>query len=140
MKRFYVAHVRGPDYRQLKKRGFLVLYPDVDDYVFLEATTENQKLLKKQLELGVAFLKRKGQFVTVSEDEVRRMTKETTESNLGVGTEIEIISGYCENMDGTVLEVAGSEIRALLRGYRRVYDVTVNRLDVIAKQKEPQTT
>lgn len=132
-KKYWVAHVRGPNYDQLRKKGFLVLYPDVDDYVFLEVTEANQKLLKKQLELAVAFLKTKGKFNTVTETEVKRMSLETSTERIAVGAEIEVINGYCDNMEGKVLEVDGDRIRASLRGYNRTYDVELDRLDVIAK-------
>jgi len=138
-RRWYAAHVRGPNYDQLRKRGFLVLYPDVDDYVFLEVSKENDKLLKKQLELSIAFLKSRGRFQTISEAEVLRMTQKTPTDSLAEGTTIEVINGYCENMEGTVLEIIGSQIKAALKGYKRTYEVTIDRLDVIAVTPEEMT-
>lgn len=132
-KRYYVAHVRGPNYEQLKRKGFTVLYPDVDDYVFLEVTPQNQKLLKKQQELSIFFLKNKREFRTVSEEELSRMKKVTSTDLLMENCGIEVINGYCENLTGTVVEIIGDKIRAKLQGYKRTYDVTIDRLDVIAK-------
>lgn len=129
-RKWWVAHVRTSDYRQLDRRGFLVLYPDVDDYVFLEAKDENKKLLRKQPELGVMFLKNRSQFATVTEAEVARMIKKATPVALKPGSEIVVISGFAESLTGTVLEEIGVEVRVLLRGYRKVYDVLVNRLDL----------
>lgn len=129
-RRWWVAHVRSSDYRQLARRGFLVLYPDVDDYVFLEVKDEHKKLLRKQPELGVMFLKSRSQFATVSEAEVAKMTKKATLISLKPGAEVDVISGFAENLSGTVLEELEAEVRLLLRGYRKVYEVTVHRLDV----------
>jgi len=132
-RKYWVAHVRGPNYDLLRKRGFTVLYPDVDDYVFLEVNKPNEKLLKRQLELCVAFLKKHGKMQTITEAELRLMAKTTTLDILAENTPIEVINGYCENLEGRVLEIMGDQIKALLKGYNRSYEVVINRLDVVAK-------
>jgi len=129
---YWIAHVRGPNYEVLKKKGFLVLYPDVDDYVFLEVNDSNKKYLKKQLELSIAFLKNKSKLVTVKEKEVQRMIDATSREKIEPGTLISVISGYCENLDGVVTRVVDEdEVEACLNGYNRQYDVVIKRLDVV---------
>jgi len=129
---YWIAHVRGPNYEVLKKKGFLVLYPDVDDYVFLEVKDDNKKYLKKQLELSIAFLKQKSKLVTVKEEEVQRMIDATSREKIEPGTSISVISGYCENLDGIVTGVIDDDqVEATLNGYNRQYDVVVKRLDVV---------
>jgi len=131
-KTYWIAHVRGPNYSLLKKKGFLVLYPDVDDYVFLEVKDENKKYLKKQLELAIAFLKNKTKLVTCTQAEVDRMVRATSRKSIAIGTAIKVISGFCENMDGVVTGVVDdSQVEARLKGYNRNYDVVVDRLDVV---------
>jgi len=129
---YWIAHVRGPNYEMLKKKGFLVLYPDVDDYVFLEVNDTNKKYLKKQLELSIAFLKNKSRLVTVKEEEVQRMIDATSREKIEPGTPISVISGYCENLEGIVTGVVDDDsVKACLNGYNRKYDVVVKRLDVV---------
>lgn len=131
-KQYWIAHVRGPNYSVLKKKGFLVLYPDVDDYVFLEVKESNKKYLKKQLELAIAFLKNKTKLVTCTQEEVDRMIQATSRTSIAIGTAIKVISGFCENMDGVVTGVPDEgKVEARLKGYNRDYDVVVDRLDVV---------
>jgi hypothetical protein len=51
---YWAGHARGPDFNQLRKLGFTTLYPRMDDYIFLQVTPANKRLLRKQGELGVA--------------------------------------------------------------------------------------
>ena len=133
---YWIAHVRGPNYSILKKKGFLVLYPDVDDYVFLEVNDENKKYLKKQLELSIAFLKNKTKLVTVKEEEVQRMIQATSREKILPGTPIRVISGYCENMEGVVTGVVDDDmVKATLEGYNRQYEVEVARLDLVEDEE-----
>lgn len=135
-RRYWIAHVRGPNYEQLRKRGFLVLYPDVDDYVFLEVNPENKGILKKQLELSVSFLKSGSKYHTVSEEEVKRMSVGTSEDAITPGSEVDVINGYCENLSGVVISRNGERLRVELRGYRRAYNVVLDRLDVTLSREE----
>jgi len=138
---YWIAHVRGPNYTVLKKKGFLVLYPDVDDYVFLEVNDENKKYLKKQLELSIAFLKNKSKLVTVKEAEVQRMIQATSREKILPGTLIKVISGYCENLDGVVTGVVDdNRVEARLDGYNRQYQVVIDRLDVVEDESVTSVT
>jgi len=138
---YWIAHVRGPNYEILKKKGFLVLYPDVDDYVFLEVNDDNKKYLKKQLELSIAFLKNKSKLVTVKEAEVQRMIQATSREKILPGTAIKVISGYCENLDGVVIGVVDdNQVEALLEGYNRQYQVMVDRLDIVEDESVTSVT
>jgi len=138
---YWIAHVRGPNYEILKKRGFLVLYPDVDDYVFLEVKEENKKFLKKQLELSIAFLKNKSKLVTVKEHEVQRMIAATSREKILPGTLIKVISGYCENLDGVVTGVVDdNQVEARLEGYNRQYQVVIDRLDIVEDESVTSVT
>ena len=70
---YWIAHVRGGEWPRLRREGFLVLYPSVDDYVFLEASKKNKKKLNRQTELGIYFLKdKKGVLSTVKKAEIDR--------------------------------------------------------------------
>jgi len=138
---YWIAHVRGPNYTILKKKGFLVLYPDVDDYVFLEVNEENKKYLKKQLELSIAFLKNKSKLVTVKEAEVQRMIQATSREKILPGTAIKVISGYCENLEGVVTGVVDdNQVEARLEGYNRQYNVVIDRLDVVEDESVTSVT
>lgn len=135
-KEYWIAHVRGPNYEILKKKGFLVLYPDVDDYVFLEVNEKNKKYHKRQLELAIAFLKNKSKLLTVTEEEVQRMVEATSRETIAVGTPIKVISGYCESLDGVVTGIVNeSQVEAKLNGYNRQYEVVVNKLDLVEDEE-----
>lgn len=139
LRRFWVAHARGCDYDLLQFRGFVVLYPKVDDYVFLEVDPKNDKLRGKQLELGISFLKdKRGQLKSISAEELKAMSAETSEK-LVVGATVQVVAGYCANMTGrivTVDEVAGTA-ECELDGYRRKYAVKLDLLDLEAVPVEP---
>lgn len=136
---FWVAHVRGPNYDQLRKKGFLVLYPDVDDYVFLEVKKDNEKYLKRQLELAIAFLKNKKGYQTVRYSEVKRMMETTSAERIEIGARVSAISGYCDGLEGIVKGVTDDKIIAVVQGYNRTYEVELDRLDVIVKADEELT-
>lgn len=130
MARYYAAHVRGADFNRLRQKGFRVLYPALDDYVFLEVVDKNKSLLTQQSELGVAFLKDKKGYVTVSQAEVDRMMEKTAE-DMTPGTLIKVIEGVGASLDGEVLEREGNKLRVKLQGYNREYDIWVDRLEVV---------
>lgn len=132
MKRFWVAHVRGAEFPRLVKLGFLVFYPEIDDYVFLEVKDENEKLLRKQNEFGVHFLRKKKVLATVTEREIQQMKKETKDELLPE-TEVEVVSGYAANMKGKVVEVLEGKYRCLLNGWRRTYEVLLERTDLAVR-------
>lgn len=130
--RFWVAHARGCDFGRLREKGFLILYPSIDDYVFLEAKDQNLKLLRKQTELGVYFLRRNNEFVTVSQKEIDGMRKETVD-RIEPGVDILVVTGYGSGLEGKVTESQGNKLRCDLQGFNRTYDVWIDRMDVVIK-------
>jgi len=137
-KRFYVAHVRGANFQRLREKGFVTYYPSMDDYVFLEKTPANEKLLRKQLELGVYFLKVKDKLTTINYTEMLRMFA-TTVAKIKVNAKILVVVGYGSNLEGTVLEVDGQRLRVELFGYRRNFEVWLDQLEVVEKTTEDLT-
>jgi len=135
-KNYWVCHVRGPNFEQLRRKGFVVLYPAMDDYVFLEASPANLPLLKRQTELGVSFLKHRNKLSTVTQEEIDRMTQVTTDLVM-VGSKIEVISGFAENLNGVVLEIGEKELLCELDGYKRKYTVWVDKLDLVELKPVP---
>jgi hypothetical protein len=136
-RRFYLAHVRGPFYDKLRDLGFVVLYPALDDYVFLEDKPENEKLLRKQSELGIYFLRKRNKYQTVSEHEVARML-DTAVGPIEPETAITVVTGHCANLDGKVIEVDGQKVHCRLQGYNRTYDVWLDRLSVVNHKDAPE--
>lgn len=132
MKRFYVAHARGPDFDYLKRLGFVVMYPIMDDYVFLEDVPKHSKYLTRQNELGVSFLKEGSQLVTVSEEELSQMGAGTVD-RIKVGSQIRVLVGYCEGMEGTVDELDGGKVKCTLRGWNKNYNVMLSITEIVEK-------
>lgn len=133
--RFWIAHARGCDFAKLREKGFVTLYPSIDDYVFLEASDKNLRLLRKQTELGVYFLRKGGEYVTVPQKEIDRMFEKTVD-RIGKGAEILVVSGFGANLTGTVTEAEENRLRCELQGFNRTYDVWIDRLDVVIKPEE----
>lgn len=133
--RYWVAHVRGANFEKLRERGFLTFYPTLDDYVCLKVSEENRKLLTKQTELGVFFLKQKGEYTTISTSEMLNWFTQT-EAKIDVGADILVVAGYGSNLDGKVLEISEDNRRLYveLYGLTRTYPVWVDRLEVVAKE------
>lgn len=136
MKKYNVGHARGSDFKQLKSLGFVVFYPMMDDYVFLEVTPENKALVRRQSELGVLFLKERNKFVEVTEDELSVMKMETV-GQIKVGVEIRVLGGYCENLEGVVEAMDGDTLQCCLKGFNRVYRVELAVTDVVLKGGTP---
>lgn len=132
---YWLAHVRGADYKKLRDKGFVVLYPTVDDYVFLAETEENKKLLRKQGELMVHFLRHAGKYVTITEKELDRM-RSNQKMVPEVGDEIKVISGVAENLEGTVVEVNGTKLKANVRGFKRVFEMELDFMEVTKLPKD----
>lgn len=127
-----IAHARGCDFGKLREKGFLTLYPMIDDYVFLEDKPENQKYLRKQSELGVFFLRKGGKYQTVSRKEIDQMCKQTTD-RIVPKAEILVVSGFGANLEGKVIAVEGNQLHCELQGLKRVYNVVIDRQDVVLK-------
>lgn len=136
-RRFWCAHARGPNFDLLAKRGFVHFYPTMDDYVFLEVKPENQVYLRKQTELGIAFMKHSNQYVTISEAELQEMGVTTT-YRMQVGTRITSLIGTCENMEGEVLELKGDEVLCRMEGYNRTYDRLLKISQIVPSHMAPE--
>lgn len=134
MKRFYVAHTRGPDFARLRSLGFRTFYPALDDYVFLEDKPEHLPLLRKQTELGLAYVKDKKGYVTVSEAEVNRIDEGTTE-RMEVGTVILAVDGPGSNLTGEILDENETEVFVRLKGYNRVYEIWTDKQHIVPAEE-----
>jgi hypothetical protein len=132
---YWIAHARGCDFGKLRDKGFLVLAPTMDDYVFLEATEPNKKFLRKQTELGIAFLRGKNGPTTASKTEIDRMATKAKASLEGV-EEVLVIGGIAANLEGRILEQKGEKLRLELKGYNRNYTLDVDRMDVVSKRPD----
>lgn len=132
MAEYWIAHARGPDFGRLRSLGFLVLYPALDDYVFLEATEKNKALTRKQSELCVHFLKKKNELITVDRQEIERMMSSSARG-LEVGEEILVVEGVGSNLEGIVLGRNGSKLKVRLEGYRRQYEIEVDEMEAVRK-------
>jgi len=118
----------------------LVLYPTLDDYVFLKAVPENKKYLSRQTDLGIYFLKsKKGELETVLREEIKRMQEGTTEQ-IEDGVQVLIVEGYCSNMEGVVLESNEDELFCRLKGWQRTYDVWIPRSEAVYKEDDEKST
>jgi len=108
----------------------------MDDYVFLEVKPGNEQFHKKQLELGIAFLREGGKYVTIDFAQILRMTTATL-ARIDEGTEILVVDGHASGLEGKVLESieGGQKLRVLLEGFNRKYEVTLDRLEVVEKGK-----
>lgn len=139
-KRFWIAHVRGANFKLLREKGFITFYPSLDDYVFLEQSDEHAKFLRKQIELGLAFVRGKEGYSTVSEEDVKRMSG-VIEDKIGVGARILVVEGFGTSLEGEVLAV-GEDGRSLiceLKGWNRNYRVKIDRQDVVENPNEDLT-
>lgn len=136
-KHYWLAHCRGPNFDQLKRKGFLTFYPTVDDYVFLEVKEENKRLTRQQAELGVLFLRANNALVEVNEDEVLKMSGKTVDQ-IKLGAEIKVLIGPCENLEGRVVEVnTEGKYICELKGWNRTYLKSLNREEIVLKNRAP---
>jgi len=131
--RYLIAHVRGADFPILRRHGFITFFPELDDYVFLEDRPENQSLTRKQLELGIHFLTKNGEFLSVNEEELGKMRHSTTD-RIDAGSEILVVEGYCAGLEGDVLSRTEEKLHCRLKGYNRTYDVSLDSLEVVLKK------
>lgn len=140
MKRYWVGHVRGPDFAALQKKGFVTLFPTMDDYVFLEAVSHNLGLLRNESSLGVKFIRKpkSSALATVTEEELNTMRK-VTRSFLQVGAKVEAVAGAAEGLQGELLELLPEE-RAMVRfqGLKRVFEVEVALMDLVELEKKDE--
>ena len=108
----------------------MTFYPALDDYVFLEATPENESLRKQQGRLSISFVKAGAKFQTVSQDELDRM-KFAANQDFTVGQKIEGVQGLPANLTGEILEISGAKLFVRLEGFRRTYEVWVDQQEVV---------
>jgi transcription antitermination factor NusG len=134
-KRFWLAHVRGPFYEKLRSLGFIVFYPAMDDYVFLEVADKNKPLLNRQTELCIHFLKKREKLLTISQAEVDQIRAGTAE-HVKESSRVEVVSGYCAGLDGRIVEVEDEQCKCELKGYNRSYTVWVDKLDVVYMKED----
>lgn len=134
VKKYWVCHTRGPDFNRLRELGFKTFYPALDDYVFLEATPKNQHLLRKQSELGLAFVKNKKGYVTVSSKEIEKIGDGTV-NRMEVGSRILAVDGIGSNLDGEVLEENEKEVLVRLKGYNRVYEIWTDKHHIVPAEE-----
>lgn len=136
MKHFWVASARGADFTRLKKLGFLIFYPAMDDYVFLEESDHNKKWLSRQEDLHVRFLRdRHGKsYQTVTEAELGKMGR-TVENALVEGAEIEVVDGYCQYLDGVIRERVGQHVKCELRGFKKIFHVDLEVGQVVLRNR-----
>lgn len=132
---FWVCHVRGAEFERLKKLGFRCFSPMMDDYVFLEVSKENEQYLNRQEDLGIKFLKAKGKLTLIKEEELRGLQGSTVD-RIVVGAEILVTEGYCEKLEGEVIEREGEKVKCKLKGYRRIFEVDLLVGEVVLKGRE----
>lgn len=107
----------------------------LDDYVFLEATTKNEKFLRKQTELGISWVKKAGKPVLISQREMDRMTFDGV-TQVKTGDEILVVQGFCSNLEGEIIEEDPdnpTKIKVRLKGWKRIYEQWIDRMDVVPK-------
>lgn len=129
---YWVALARGADFERLRKEGFTVFYPMIDDYVFLEACDDNKKLIDRTEELKVKFIKSKGgkSIQTVRESELKGL-QGSVEDGLVPGIKVRVVEGYCQNLDGVIINRIGQELECEVSGYKRKFRATLTTMQVV---------
>lgn len=129
--RFWTAYARGANFEDLKRRGFTVFYPSVDDYVFLRAVSENRGLVERADELGLQyFLRVGGELAEVTWADIAGMAAQAVQS-IGPGDLIEVVRGPAEGLRGRVIELRADGVRVRVRSWIRWHEVTVAGTDLI---------
>lgn len=139
-KSWWVAVARGADFKDLRAKGFRVFYPVLDDYVFLEECDENKKLLIKQEELKVKFLRDPITRVIqkVTDAELSAMTLSTQDS-LVPGQDILVVEGYGSGLEGKILSREGESITCEVYGYKRIFSLELTMIQVVKRGVTPST-
>lgn len=133
---YWVAHVKGAEFGELERLGFLTLYPVVDDYVFLRAIDANAPLVLKEVELGLEFLRQERVLQKVRESEIREMSG-PTRGPLQRHDRVHIVRGHCEGMVALVLRVRDDYVDLQVQGFRTTYKMTIPRGDVVSESDLP---
>jgi len=128
---YYVAHTRGPDFDKLKDRGFLTLYPGVDDYVFLPDKEKYKFLLAKERELGLLFLRDRNEHLEkITEKELKGFL-EKAQGSIEIGTQVEILVGLGRGLRGEVIgNTEDGKLKVKAKGFRETYDLEVSSLEI----------
>lgn len=133
---YWVAQARSPDFQDLTDRGFVTFYPMVDDYVFLEAKDENRALTRKETDLNVSFLREEKKLITITEAELEPM-RASTRDRIKVGTNILVVRGHCESLDGVVKKfLPEGQVEVLLDGLYHEYREVLYLTDIVRKDDE----
>lgn len=135
MKLYLIAHVRGADFHHLRTLGFRVFFPAMDDYVFLEDTPLNQKYLGQQAQLGLYFLRKNSTHLRVNQRELDRMAHQTT-AKIQPMTVVKVVTGYAENLEGTVISINPETSKAFVRlkGWNREYELELEMIDLVEQK------
>ena len=134
MRKYYVAQTGAPDFEELTRKGFITFYPTVDDYVFLEVTDKNESLTRQEATFDIEFLRAGDKLVTVTDVELEPMRRSTVDQ-LMVGTQITVVRGYCEGLDGVVTEIDGQQCKVMLDGLYHEYAVEVAMTDIVKREE-----
>ena len=130
---YWAAHCRGCDYDALRKLGFLVLHPHIDDYVFLEVKDSNKKILRREGKLNILFVRFDDKLMEIPEEEIE-IFKGSTIDSIEVGTSILIVQGIYSNLDGKVIAERGDNYSCEVYGYKKIYFPDIKRSYVVRKE------
>jgi len=131
-KLYWVAEIKGRNWKRLKDMGFVVLRPAVSDYVFIEQSEENQKWWKKQDELGIKMLHAGKKPMIVREQEVQQY-RASLKAIFTVGSKVTSSLPELTNLDGTVIENGAGTCLVHFQGWRRQYERIVSWEDLLPK-------
>lgn len=136
MKLYWTCHVRGFNHAELREKGFVVPYPTVEDYAFLEAKEENRQLVEDQGELGLIFITISGKLGLSTQEEVDMMMG-TTRGGIEPGTLVRVTKGRYVSLEGVVKSVEGDELVVELEGFAKKYEARVKVVEVVKKEQIP---
>lgn len=136
---YWVCHIRGADFTDLKKLGFITLYPYCDDYAFLPVTDGNKKLLYNETHLKVLFLRCGGEIAIVTEEELQNFGNFTL-SQIQVKAKIEVLEGPYSQMKGYIESISGNTYHCKIESYSdRFYDVDLERTQFVLDEEHHGT-
>ena len=128
-KLYWIAANKFSETTRLSQKGFRV-FELMPDYVFLEASEENQEYLSKGQSLGIFWLMSGKKPVEVSEADIQQMIH-TSEDSILPGVRIKVINGLWKNLSGVVLQVKDGIVEVHLGGVNRMYVANVRPIDLI---------
>jgi hypothetical protein len=136
---YWVCHLRGADFADLERQGFITFYPYCDDYAFLPAIPENRKFIRREARLQVMFLRNDTIPATISEVELEAF-KGSALSPVQIGAHIEVLEGPYEKMHGTILSNVGTEYTCSIDSYNgRTYEVVLTRPQFAAEETSDES-